>query len=255
MPFVQAGDVRVHYIEAGAGDPLLLLHGNWATSSWWEPLLARLPEGLRGIAPDMRGRGRTEGPDTDYSIPSLAADALALLDALGLERVHLLGHSLGAGVAIQLALEHPERARSLVALAPPWVDGMPLLLYNPARQVMLKENRALFAAAIKAQAPSVEDGEYWQRLVDEGHGQSLAATLGAHDSTRDWRPGDSLRAIPCPKLVISGEHDLLLSPEVCERAAQALGARHVTVPGVGHSANVEAPDRLATIVWQHVAQG
>lgn len=52
----------------------MLVHGNWATSSWWEPVLARLGPGWRGIAMDMRGRGRTRGPDTDYSISSLAED-------------------------------------------------------------------------------------------------------------------------------------------------------------------------------------
>lgn len=58
MPFVTAGDLNVHYIEHGAGEPVLLLHGNWATCGWWEPTLNLLPSGYHGIAPDMRGRGR-----------------------------------------------------------------------------------------------------------------------------------------------------------------------------------------------------
>ena len=126
MPFVKAGDLRVHYLEAGEGEPVLFVHGNWASAGWWEPCLARLPVGYHGLAPDMRGRGRTIGPDSDYSIAALAADQLALADALGFERFHMVGHSLGAAVAIQAALDAPSRIVTLTVIAPPWADGMQL---------------------------------------------------------------------------------------------------------------------------------
>lgn len=253
MPFVHAGDLSVHYIEQGAGDPVVLVHGNWAIGAWWLPTLARLPQGLRGIAPDLRGRGRTEGPDSDYAIASLAADMLALLDALELGRAHLVGHSLGAAVAMQLALDHPARVASLAVLAPPWVEGMPEAFYNPERQRMLAADPAMFAMALRAIAPTAPDDDAWRRLVAEGHRQRLAATLGAQDALRDWRPGDALGAIPCPKLAIGGEHDPLIPPPVAERAAQALGARLVIVAGAGHSPNIEAPGEFARLVFGHIA--
>ncbi len=125
MPAVRARDLLVHYLERGTGEPAVLVHGNWATSSWWEPVLDRLPAAVRGIAPDLRGRGRTAGPDSDYSIPSLAGDLAAFADPLGLERFHLVGHSLGSAVAMELALT------GTLALQLPDVTGGPVGISMP----------------------------------------------------------------------------------------------------------------------------
>ncbi len=241
MPFTAAGDLNVHYIERGVGEPVIFLHGNWATCGWWEPTLNLLPEGYRGIAPDMRGRGKTAGPDHDYSLAALAQDTLMFADALGLDRFHLVGHSLGAGVAMQLALDRGERVLSLTAVAPPWVDGMPAEANSPERQQMLKANFDLFAMALKALAPTAPDDAFWRRLVAEGHEQRLEAALGAIGALANWAPGDALRAIQCPKLVIAGENDILVTQPVATRAAEALGAQIMVIPGVGHSPNIEAP--------------
>src|SRR5438105_2919936 len=122
MPFVKAGDLNVHYIEAGTGTPLILVHGNWGSCAWWEPTLTRLPAGYRGIAYDVRGRGQTVGQDSGYTMPELAADLGAFADALGLDRFHLVGHSLGTAIAMQYTLDHPARVRTLTVVAPAWVD-------------------------------------------------------------------------------------------------------------------------------------
>jgi pimeloyl-ACP methyl ester carboxylesterase len=179
MPFLRTSDLDVYYLDQGSGTPVVFIHGNWATSSWWEPLLARLPDGCRGIAYDLRGRGRTTGPDSDYRIPSLAADLRAITEGLGLDAPHLVGHSLGGAVVMQYALEHPAQVRSLTVLAPVWVDGMPEDALAAWRQRDLKADRALFALALKAVALTVPDDAFWQRLVAEEHAQRLTAALGA----------------------------------------------------------------------------
>jgi pimeloyl-ACP methyl ester carboxylesterase len=248
MPFLRTSDLAVYYLDQGSGTPVIFLHGNWATSSWWEPLLARLPDGWRGIACDLRGRGRTTGPDSDYSIPSLATDLRAFIETLGLEAPHLVGHSLGSGVAMEYALQHPSQVRSLTVLAPAWVDGMPQDAVAAERQRALKADRALFALALKAVAPTVPDDAYWQRLVAEGHAQRLTAALAAVDALASWKPGDRLRSLPCPKLVIGGARDLLILPAVVTRAAEALGASCVMLPEVGHSPNLEAPEAVMELL-------
>jgi pimeloyl-ACP methyl ester carboxylesterase len=255
MPTLRSGDLDVYYIERGSGTPVVLVHGNWATSSWWEPVLARLPGGWRGIAYDQRGRGRTGGPDSDYSIPSLAADLRAFADALGLDALHLVGHSLGSAVVMQGALDRPARVRSLTAVAPAWVDGMPQAALAAERQRSLKADPVLFAQALKAIAPTVPDDAYWQRLVAEGHTQRLAAALGAVGALASWRPGDRLRSIPCPKLVIGGERDVLVTAPAVERAAEALGARRLLMPGVGHSPNIEAPAAFVEHLVEQLGRG
>lgn len=255
MPQLDTGDLKTYYIEHGdpAGEPIILIHGNWATSSWWEPVLDRLPPGYRGVAYDMRGRGKTEGPDNDYTMEEMAADLRALLDALGIERAHLVGHSLGSAVAMQFALENPERVMTLTAIAPAWVDGMPAAYNMPAGQQMLKADRIFFATALKATAPTVPDDAYWQRLVSEGYEQSLEAALRNLPALVAWSPGDRLVVISVPALIINGALDVLTGGENAERAASALGARHVVMEGVGHSPNIEAPDQLMPLLMGHVS--
>ena len=248
MPFVKAGDLRVHYLEAGEGEPVLFVHGNWASAGWWEPCLARLPVGYHGLAPDMRGRGRTIGPDSDYSIAALAADHLALADALGFERFHMVGHSLGAAVAIQAALDAPSRIVTLTVIAPPWADGMPQALNRPDRQRMLKAQPQLLRMALKAMAPGVPDDAFWRRLMDEGYAQRIEAAVGNMLALSSWKPGDALQAIKAPKLVIGGARDPLITPAVVERVASLLGGAPVLLAGVGHSPNLEAPDTVMALL-------
>jgi pimeloyl-ACP methyl ester carboxylesterase len=244
MSSVRAGDLEVAYREAGSGTPALFVHGNWATSFWWEPVLAILPEGIRGIAYDLRGRGATRGPDSDYAIPSLAADLIAFADALSLGRFHLVGHSLGSAVAMEAALARPDRIRSLAVIAPAWVDGMPRAYHNPLAQRAIKDDIARFAHALQPLAPSAPADDFWRRLIEDGHEQRLEAALGNLDALVAWKPGDALAAIAAPKLVIAGALDQLTGGANAERAAAALGARLVVLDGVGHSPNIEAPHRL-----------
>ncbi len=242
MPFTLSGDLNVFYIEHGVGTPIIFIHGNWATSSWWELLLEKLPDGFRGIAYDMRGRGRTGGPDSDYGIRSLAADLKVFAEAVGLDRFHVVGHSLGTAVAMQFALDHLERVHSLTVVAPVWVDGLHMNQTEKDRQRELKADRRLFGEQMKSLCPKVPDGPFWIRLLDEGHQQRLEAALGVVDAFENWKPGDFLRSIHCPKLVIAGEKDPLFNVNVVQRAAAALGADCVLMHGVGHGPIIEATD-------------
>src|SRR5438105_3348544 len=128
MPFVQLETIRAHYEEAGAGrNVLVLVHGNFASSRWWRPVLDRVPAGWRAYAMDLRGCGET-APPTDaaaqYSIPNLASDLAAFVERLDLPAFHLVGHSLGGAVALEFALQRDERVRSLALVAPPPPGGL-----------------------------------------------------------------------------------------------------------------------------------
>ena len=252
MPTLRAGDLDVHYLEAGAGTPLILVHGNWATSSWWEPTLARLQPGRRGIAYDMRGRGATRGPDSEYSIPSLAGDLLALSGALGPGRFDLVGHSLGSCVAMEFALTHADRLRSLVVVSPGWIDGMPGAYAVPGRQQQLRDDPVFLETALRAIVPGAPNDDYWRRLVREGGQQSLAAALALLPSLTAWRPGDAVGRIDIPRVVISGALDQFTGGPNATRVASALRCELVTMPDVGHGPMIEAPDAFAEILWEQL---
>lgn len=119
---VAVGDVLLHVAEAGAGPPLVLLHG-WPQHWWcWRRLIPRLAETFRVLAPDLRGWGWSDAPDGDYAKATFASDVLDLLDSEGLHRFSIMGHDWGGYTAFLLALDSPERVERIVALdvAPPW---------------------------------------------------------------------------------------------------------------------------------------
>ncbi len=121
--WVRAGDVELHVAEAGAGEPVVLLHG-WPQHWWmWRHLIAALATDFHVIAPDLRGYGWSEAPRGGYDKEQFAADVLALLDALGLERVRLAGHDWGGVAAFMLCVDHPERVSQYLALntGHPWI--------------------------------------------------------------------------------------------------------------------------------------
>ena len=117
--FVDAGGLRMHVAECGGGEPLVLLHG-WPQHWWmWRGVLPALSERFRCIVPDLRGLGWTDAPATGYDKPQLAADVLALLDALGLQKVRLMGHDWGAFTSLVLCREAPGRIERCISLDVP----------------------------------------------------------------------------------------------------------------------------------------
>jgi pimeloyl-ACP methyl ester carboxylesterase len=259
MPSIAAGDLIVHYREWGSdrapGLPIVFLHGNWSTHRWWIPVAAQLAELLgdrRLLALDLRGRGDTQGPDHGYTLPELAEDLRAFMRALGLARAHLVGHSLGTGIAMQLALTEPERVASLVLVAPVWADGMPEVHARRDQQAAVYADLALFGRLLRSMAPTAELGELWDELVLTGHRQREVATMRNLDALMDWRPGDRLRALAMPRVVVDGERDRLCGGETAERAAEVLACERVQLPGVGHSPNLEAPAAVARIIADRV---
>lgn len=122
--YVDVPGVRLHVAEAGDGPPVLLLHG-WPQHWWiWRKVIPALAETHRLICPDLRGFGWSEAPAGRYEISELAADMVALLDALELDRVDLIGHDWGGYTGFLLCLNAPERIRNYLALGivHPWFE-------------------------------------------------------------------------------------------------------------------------------------
>ena len=115
MPDLTRDDgVKIYWEETGAGDPLLLIMGLGATLEWWQRLIPVLSPHYRTIVYDNRGVGRSDVPPGPYPIPVMAADAVAVLDAAGVESAHVFGASMGGMIAQELALNYPSRVRSLI---------------------------------------------------------------------------------------------------------------------------------------------
>lgn len=113
---VEVPGARLLVRTVGSGEPVLLLHGYPQTSAMWAPLVPHLAPGRALVMPDLRGYGRSVCRDADFSFRAMAADVLALADTMGFERFHVVGHDRGARVAHRLALDAPDRVRSVALL-------------------------------------------------------------------------------------------------------------------------------------------
>ena len=134
--FVELDRVRMHVAEAGEGDPVVLLHG-WPQHWWsWRHLIPELARDHRVICPDLTGLGWSDAPASGYRKDQLAADVMALLDALEVDRFHLVGHDWGAFVGFLMCLDAPDRIPGYLALSIPhlWQRSTPLSL-RQLRQV------------------------------------------------------------------------------------------------------------------------
>jgi pimeloyl-ACP methyl ester carboxylesterase len=114
--FADVNGVRLHYLIAGNGDPVVLLHGYAATSHMWLPLIAKLADKHTVIAPDLRGFGDSAAPPDGYTKAALAQDIHALMESLNHDRIRLVGHDIGLMVAYAYAAQYPKEVDRLVLM-------------------------------------------------------------------------------------------------------------------------------------------
>ena len=118
MPKVQVGDVELYYEEYGEGVPVVLIHGLAGDCSAWKAQIASMEKNYRVLAFDNRGAGRSSAPDYPYTSSHFAADTIGLMDAVGItEPAHVIGRSMGGAIAQMMALDYPDRVRSLLITA------------------------------------------------------------------------------------------------------------------------------------------
>ncbi len=169
--FTMAGTVRTRYFSAGEGEPVVLVHGGHfglrGSAEDWEPLFDRLSNHHRVIAYDKIGMGFTENPDSphEYVIDTTARHLLDLLDSLGIDRAHLVGHSRGGYAVTRLALDHPDRVRTLtiVSSSSVTVPLNPVYAEWRAHAATLGEREA---ARYLISANSYSDDHITDRMVD-----------------------------------------------------------------------------------------
>ena len=266
MPTLSVLGADLHYHDDGRGPETVVLgHGYLMTSALWDRLVPPLVEaGYRVIRADWRGQGRSEATATGYDPWSLAADALALLDGLGVDRFHYVGHSMGGYVGWRLALRAPGRVASLVQIGttaqaedPGALRQYGVLLWALRLlgygAVLDKVMPILFGPNFLAEhdrQPHVEE----QRRIVRSNARAGVFRAGRGIFDRDDVSGQ-LAQIRTPTLVVTGEHDRPHPPSQARADAERLpDAEFVELPGVGHTPPVEAPDRVRALVLGWLAR-
>jgi pimeloyl-ACP methyl ester carboxylesterase len=227
--FVEAGGLRVHVAEAGAGEPLLLLHG-WPQHWYqWRGVIQRLAGERRVIAPDLRGFGWTDAPPGPVDTDAFTRDAIALLDALAIERTDLAGHDWGGFTALLLAARHPERFRKVVALSAPhpWTVVTPRLALEtwrawyalPLAAGLSQRSTALAASFMRREGVPAEDvAVYVEQLRDPARASATTRLYRSYLRTlRDAvKPRQEEPRTNVPILLVIGERDMAVTPRLAE---------------------------------------
>lgn len=271
------GDLEMHVVEAGAGTPVVLLHG--APQHWyeWRDVLTDLAADHRAIAPDLRGCGWTSVTDGGYDIDSQVADVLGLLDALDLERAHLVGNDYGVIIGWQLAFDHPDRIAGFVAAAGthPWTRGslrmvgqLWRLWFQPVlstpglgpltarfgnqglARFMLDYVHPMTPEAVEAFLAPLREPER-ARALSAIYRQLILPAMG-----RMVRGSYDGRRLQVPsRVLLGGDDPMLTEAELGPWRGTADSLSVATIAGAAHFLASERPDAVAAAVRELTAAG
>ena len=278
------------YLEKGTGDKVLvLIHGNLSSSVYYKPLIDRLPEDIRVIAPDLRGFGNSSYQNPFDSLATLATDIQLLLSELKISKAHIAGWSLGGGVAMEFAARYPRSTEKLILINSTTHKGYPIfkkdaqnapiftegyknkddmakdpIQVKPILEAIATEN-AFFMSYIydltiyTNKKPSPEDSQLYiaetlkqRALVDADF---ALASLNMSDTPNLYAKGDgSIKQIKADTLMFWGTLDKTV-PEymVLDNLKAIPNAKYVKFDDCGHSPLVDKPDELANEILAFIA--
>lgn len=256
MGTVRVEGARLYYQSAGAGRPLLLLHGLGSSSHDWEHQVPELSRHFHVVAPDLRGHGasaRTGG----YSVERFAADTWRLLDQLGHAQVDVLGYSMGGAVAMQMALDRPGAVRRLIlsntlpsfrvdTLAKRWLLWSRLMLMGWLGPRRLSEvmTRRLY--------PRPDQAELRARVARRNAQNDKNVYLETVRALTRWSIADRIGRLTMPVLVLAAEHDYFLRRETDAFVAALADARVEHFPGTRHGLPLESPEAFNRAVLDYL---
>jgi pimeloyl-ACP methyl ester carboxylesterase len=272
---IERPQMRVHLLEAGEGEPLVLIHGGDGEGALWAPLIAELQDDFHLFALDRPGCGLSDPFDyRDVDLREHAGDFVAsVLDALGLESATLVACSMGGFFALATALDHGARVRRLALVGMPvgMSTSAPLPLRVIAGVPGLSRKFMRSRGSIKAQRaqykqmfgmdPEAIPGPY---LASRVAGVSIPATqdtwavlLRRIAGLRGIRPGmylgEELAEVAAPTLVLWGERDMAPVEEGRRESARIARAQFVAMTGLGHHPFLEAPEETARLIREFIA--
>jgi pimeloyl-ACP methyl ester carboxylesterase len=244
------GGPHLHYVEQGpaGGEPVLLLHGYSDSSFSFSRLLPLLPGDLRLLALDQRGHGQSAKDQPSHTFADLAADVVAFLDALGVERATIVGHSMGSMVAQRVAIDHPERVRRLVLIGSMTKGASEVCraLLPEVRRLADPVDPAFVREFQRSTLCTPVPEAFFERAVAESLTVPARIWRQVHEDfvVQDTTP--ALGRIRAPTLVLYGERDAIFPRTDQETLAQGIpGARLRVFEGIGHAPHWERPELVA----------
>lgn len=264
MPKIRVRELEMFYVEVGAGAPLVLIMGFGGDHQAWGLQTPAFAAAHRVIAFDNRGVGQTEAPDVAYTTAMMADDTVGLLDALGIERAHVCGVSMGGMIAQEVALRHPARVATLQlhatlarpdaymrALTAAWRTLRPTLEPEDWMRTLALW---LFAPCTYEERPDFVELVVQNALMNP-FPQSLTGFRRQGEAVLSHDTLDRLGQIRCPTLVSVAEHDILVPPRFSHEIARRLAqAECTTLADAGHAYLWEQADAFNAMCLDFLAR-
>jgi pimeloyl-ACP methyl ester carboxylesterase len=273
VQYVTIHGYRRAFVKVGSGPALLLLHGLGCDHTTWEPVIDTLARRYTVIAPDLLGHGLSDKPRADYSVGGYANGMRDLLTVLGIDRVTVVGHSFGGGVAMQFAYQFPERTERMILVAsgglgpevntsiravttPGFHQAMGLLTLPGIRHVGKAGLKALSRTGLKATRDLDEVAEIYDSLRDP---HARAAIRHVVSAVVDWKgqivsmADRAYLTEEMPMAVIWGRDDRVIPVRHASNAAAlAPKSRVEVIPNAGHFPHKDHPQRFAKLVHEFI---
>ena len=255
MPVVNLESIALYYEEYGAGEALLFLHGLGTDGRSWEYQRDLFAEQYRVILIDVRGHGRSAKPPGPYSVPQFAQDIFALLEHLKIDAFHLVGLSMGGMIGFQMAVEQPERLRSLTIVN----SGPELIAQNWKERWQILQRRLVlnFTSMEKIGEfigerlfPEPHLAEYKALFVQQMRENDPKAYKAATNALIGWSVRAQLGRVQCPVLVISGDMDYTPVANKEAYVREMPTARLQVIANSRHGTPIDQPEAFNTAVLQ-----
>lgn len=255
MPSANLENISLYYEEAGAGEPLVLLHGLGSNGRSWEYQIAPFSEHFRVIVPDVRGHGRSTKPPGPYSVTQFSKDIFALLDHLQVDQFHLVGLSMGGMIGFQMAVEKPERLKSMIV-----VNSGPELIPQGLKEKWQIWQRKLITRFVSMEKiaeiiggrlfPESDQAELKEKFIQQMGGNDPKAYKAATNALLGWSVSNQLDRIDFPVLVVSADNDY--TPVAFKEAYmhQLPTSKLHVVENSRHATPVDQPEAFNTAVLQ-----
>lgn len=249
--------ISLYYEVHGTGEPLILISGLGGDHTFWQPSLPVLATHFQVLIYDTRGIGQTDAPDGAYSMAIFADDLAHLMDALHLEKAHILGFSMGGMIAQAFAVAYPRRVSSLILAATFAVMNTQARLFLDAVLSVYEQGastRQMFALILpwlfsERFLANPANAAYLVYDENDPYPQPMHAWRAQYKAQQQYSGFPSVCSIRVPVLLLAGEQDRLAHREDAERLAAAINhAQLAIIPDSGHLINYEQPD----LFHQHI---
>jgi pimeloyl-ACP methyl ester carboxylesterase len=259
---------RLAYVRCGTGEPLILIHGITTSSFIWDDLLPILSVHHEVIAVDLLGTGASDRPvPSDCSLSAHADRVISLINQLGLEKIHLVGHDIGGGIAQIVSVRNPDRVSTLGLVNSVGYDYWPVQPIVAIRTPILRQlamaslDLGMLRLVIRR---AVHRRERITPVVFERIRNEIAIPTSRRaflNSTRCLNNSDltaisdDLQRLEMPVLIVRGDRDLYLSPEIANRLHREIpSSKLVKVPDGGHFIQLDEPQLLAATILEHIRE-